>query len=200
MPTFFIGVVINFKKKNALAYDRGLFRYVVLEPLLTRPPASGELAMRLREISGKSHIQKWDQRPIAISVRTLERWYAACKNAQMPTEVLQPKLRSDRMQTRVVFEVHKKWISEYNRKFPSWSVQLLYDNMEAANLAAKLPSYSTILRYFKSQGFFSKSIRSKHKNTKDIRSYEVEFVGQLWIWMGAPSLSYGIANGSDRIR
>ena len=59
---------MNFKKKNALAYDRGLFRYVVLEPLLTRPPASGELAMRLREISGKSHIQKWDQRPIATGL------------------------------------------------------------------------------------------------------------------------------------
>jgi hypothetical protein len=90
---------MDLKKKNALAYERGLFRYVVLEPLLTSPPAPGELAQRLRAIAAKTHIQKWDQRPIKISVRTLERWYAACKKAQLPTEVLQPKLRSDRMQT-----------------------------------------------------------------------------------------------------
>jgi len=171
---------MDLKKKNALAYDRGLFRYVVLEPLLTSPPEPGELAERLREISSKIYIQKWDQRPIKISVRTLERWYAACKNAQLPTEVLQPKLRSDRRQTRVVLEAHKNWLAEYNRKYPSWSVQLLYDNMDAASLAVKIPSYSTILRYFKSQGYFAKSTRSKHRNVKDIRSYEVEFVGQLW--------------------
>ena len=176
----FLGIVMDLKKKNALAYERGLFRYVVLEPLLTSPPPPGELAARLREISGKSHIQKWDQRPIKISVRTLERWYAACKKSQLPSEILQPKLRSDRMQTRVVLEVHKKWLTEYNRANPSWSVQLLYDNMEAAKFDGKIPSYSTILRYFKSQGFFTKSTRSKHRNVKDIRSYEVEYVGQLW--------------------
>jgi putative transposase len=171
---------MDLKKKNALAYDRGLFRYVVLEPLLTSPPAPGELAARLREISSKSHVQRWDQRSIKISVRTLERWYAACKNAQLPTQELQPKVRLDRKQTRVVSQAQKKWLAEYNRKFPSWSVRLLYDNMDAANLTTKIPSYSTILRYFKSQGFFAKSTRSKHHNAKDIRSYEVEFVGQLW--------------------
>jgi hypothetical protein len=42
----------------------------------------------------------------------LERWYAACKKSQLPAQILQPKLRSDRMQTRVVLEVHKKWLTE----------------------------------------------------------------------------------------
>ena len=171
---------MNLKKKNALAYDRGLFRYVILEPLLTRPPAPGELAARLREMSSKSYIQQWDHRSINVSVRTLERWYAECKKAALPTQALQPKLRSDRKQTRVVLETHKKWLAEFNRKYPSWSVQLLYDNMDAANLATFIPSYSTILRYFKAQNFFTKSLRSKHRNVKEIRSYEVEYVGQLW--------------------
>jgi hypothetical protein len=55
---------MNLKKKKALAYERGLFRYVILEPLLTSPPVPGELALRLREISSKNHIQPWDHRSI----------------------------------------------------------------------------------------------------------------------------------------
>jgi putative transposase len=171
---------VNLKKKKALAYERGLFRYVILQPILTSPPVPGELALRLREISSKSHIQPWDHRSIKVSIRTLERWYAECKNATLPTEVLQPKLRSDRQKTRVVLDVHKKWLSEFNQKYPSWSVQLLYDNMKAANIGETNPSYSSILRYFKAQGFLTRSTRSKNRNVKDIRSYEVEYVGQLW--------------------
>jgi hypothetical protein len=176
---------MNFNAENAHAYSRGLFRYVIVEPLLSSPPGRGELAARLREISQKTHIQPWNKQPIKVSVRTLERWYAQCRKESLPAQALQPKLRSDREQTRVVTDTQKKWLREFNLKFPSWSVQLLFDNLCCAKIEdatgnSILPSYSTILRFFKAQGFLIRSSRSKNRNVKEIRSYEVEFVGQLW--------------------
>lgn len=188
------------KLENALAYQRGLFRYTVIESLLSSPANPGELAGRLREISEKTHLQPWNKLPIKISIRTLERWYAQSRKAERPPEALQPKLRSDRSQTRALSIVHKKWLAEFYLKFPSWSVQLLFDNLCAANLSSDNPSYSTVLRYFKAQGFFVRSSRLKHRNKKEIRSYEVEYVGQLWHMMGAPSLSQRITNDSQQQR
>lgn len=167
-------------KKNANAYNRGLFRYTVLSPLLASPPRPGELAAYLREIAAREHMQPWDQQRVKISFRTLERWYSLARKSSRPTEALQPKLRCDRQATRALSLAHKEWIGQFYREYPSWSVQLLFDNLCAANLPGTNPSYSTVLRYFRACGFFPHKSRVRHRNRKEIRSYEVEYVGQLW--------------------
>jgi putative transposase len=168
------------KSVDALAYERGLFRYSIVAELLSRPPEVGDLAKRLQEISKKSFVQTWNKKEIKISIRTLERWYAAARKAQRPSEILQPRLRIDRGTSRVLTEEHKSWLADYRLQFPSWSIQLLFDNMVAAALKSNEPSYSTVLRYFKRQGFWGYRSPGKGRNAKEVRSYEVEFVGQMW--------------------
>lgn len=168
------------KSNDVLAYERGLFRYGVISELLSRPPGEGELAARLREMSERYFIPPWGQEPIKVSVRTLERWYAAARKAERPSEILQPKIRMDRGLSRVLTQEHKSWLMDYRMRFPSWSVQLLFDNLVSACLKSKDPSYSTVLRYLKKQGFRVYNSRNKNYKAKEIRSYEVEFVGQMW--------------------
>jgi putative transposase len=168
------------KSKDALAYERGLFRYGVISELLSRPPVEGELATRLREMAERYFVTPWDKESIKISVRTLERWYSAARKAERPSEILQPKIRTDRGNSRSLTEEHRSWLMDYRMRFPSWSVQLLFDNMMFAEMKSKIPSYSTVLRYLKKQGFHVYSSRNKKHKAKEIRSYEVEFVGQMW--------------------
>jgi len=168
------------KNTDALAYDRGLFRYGIISELLSRPPNAGELAMRLREISQRSYTQPWDQKTIKLSIRTLERWYAVARKASRPSQMLQPKLRTDRGESRVLMPEHKAWLADYRLRFPSWSVQLLFDNLVADCLKLNNPSYSTVLRYLKRQGCQIYNSRGKSHNSKEIRSYEVAYVGQMW--------------------
>jgi putative transposase len=168
------------KRDEALAYKRGIFRYGIISELLSCPPNAGELATRLEIISERSFIQPWDQKAIKISIRTLERWYSVVRKAERPSEILQPKLRCDKGKSRSISKEHSIWLADYRLKFPSWSVQLLFDNLILSGVDSKYPSYSSILRYLKREGFvFSRSIH-KFKNTREIRTFEVEFVGQMW--------------------
>jgi len=168
------------KSKIALAYEQGLFRFGIISELLSRPPDAGELATRLREIAKKSYVQPWNKEVVNISVRTLERWYSAAKKNQRPSEILQPKLRYDRGKARVITEEHKLHLTDLHANYPSWSIQLLYDNFVLIFFKTKAPSYSTVLRYFHRLGFFSNKSNGKKHKGKEVRSFEVEYVGQLW--------------------
>lgn len=168
------------KNVEALAYERGLFRFGIISELLSRPPEVGDLAERLQEISKRVFIQPWNKQEIKVSVRTLERWYSAVRKASRPSEILQPKLRIDRGNSRVLTKEHIAWLGDYRRTFPPCSIQLLFDNLIAAALKQKNPSYSTVLRYCKKQHGWCQNWRGKSRNYKEIRSYEVEYVGQLW--------------------
>ena len=163
-----------------LAYQRGLFRYGVISELLSRPPGKGELAARLREITNKTFRVPWQEKPIQLSLRTLERWYAGARQAERPSEVLQPKIRKDRGLSRVLQEEHLSWLRQYRLKYPSWSVQLLFDNLVETELKRPFPSYSTVLRHVRAQYPHIQSKTNKKRKTKEIRSFEVEYVGQLW--------------------
>ena len=168
------------KSKSSVAYEQGLFRYGIISELLSRPPDKGELATRLREIAKKNYVQPWNNKSINISERTLKRWYAAAKKNSRPSEILQPKLRLDRGQYRSLADEHKSCLANFHLKYPSWSIQLMYDNFVLMAFKISPPSYSTVLRYFHELGFFSHSSSGKKKKTKEIRSFEVEYVGQLW--------------------
>jgi len=168
------------KSKASVAYEQGLFRYGIISELLSRPPDKGELAKRLREISEKSYTQSWNNEVVNISVRTLERWYAAAKKNARPSEILQPKLRIDRGEHRSLVDEHKSCLSDFCLRYPSWSIQLMYDNIVLVPFKTNVPSYSTVLRYLHQLGFYSSKKNGRKNKTKEIRSYEVEYVGQMW--------------------
>jgi putative transposase len=168
------------KKPVDLAYQKGIFRFSVLSHLLSAPPKSGDLKAALREISERKHRRSWDQSEVTISLRTLERWYKLCKNAPRPTEQLQPKVRSDKHKTRQLSEDHKKWLILERHRRQSWSIQLLYDNLVEVEMKTAVPSYTTVLRYMRKNGLVQKIHSKLHRARKEVRSFEVEFVGEIF--------------------
>lgn len=169
--------------KNSLgserAYRIGLSRYRIIAELIESPPGPGELATRLREVAAKSHAFAFHDEPVRVSVRTLERWYASARKAPRPAEALQPKLRSDRGENRVMSKAHKEWMSAFRLAHPSWSVQLLFDNLVATGDEA-LPSYSTVLRFMRAAGLLVRGPASRRTSRREVRSFEVGYVGELW--------------------
>ena len=168
------------KSKAAVAYEQGLFRYGIISELLSRPPDKGELAARLREIADKSYTQPWNNEVVNISVRTLERWYSSARKNTRPSEILQPKLRIDRGEYRSLTDEHKSFLSDLRLKYPFWSIQLMYDNFILIPCEIKFPSYSTVLRYFHQLGFYSNKTNGRKNKGREVRSFEVEYVGQMW--------------------
>jgi len=191
---------------NDVAYQTGLFRYGVIADLLAKPRPRGELAEALRAIAAKQHVQPWNGENATATTRTLERWLACARGADRPAEALQPQLRSDRGTTRVVEPKHREFLAEYRRAEPSWSVQLLFDNLSSqfndddnGNGKGKGngngngkgngkgegdgdgPSYSSVLRYMRAAGLLvdAPGRRRKHPR-REVRSFEVGFVGELW--------------------
>jgi putative transposase len=134
----------------------------------------------LRSIAEKKHFQKWKNQEVSISVRTLERWYAGCRKASKPPEALQPKMRSDIGKNRTLSEEHKNSLLQFQMNFPSWSIKLMYDNLCCETFQTKPPSYSTVLRYVKRGGTIPKIYRKRGGKLREVRSFEVAYVGELW--------------------
>lgn len=161
------------------AYRIGLSRYRAIAELIEQPPAPGELASRLREIAAKQHVIIGHEEPVRVCVRTLERWYSKAKNSTRPAEALQPKLRSDRGENRVLLKNHREWIGQFRLAHPSWSVQLLFDNLVATG-DKSVPSYSTVLRFMRASGLLVGGPALRRASRREVRSFEVKYVGELW--------------------
>jgi len=171
------------------------FRFSIIGPLLSAPPESGCLKQELTELSKKQWKNPITGDPISFSVSTLERWYYAAKRSQDPIERLRVKRRSDAAHTRALSSELKLAVKNQYREHPGWSYQLHRDNL--ATIAKQLippvpePSYSTIFRYMKSQGFTKRRvvkqrqtagavIATERLESREVRSYEVEHVNALW--------------------
>ncbi len=78
---------------------------------------------------------------------------------------------------------------------PHWSYQLHYDNLAALVKAdsslGRLPSYSTVKRFMQTHGWARRPklrprerpgevVAEKRRTTREVRSYEAEYVGALW--------------------
>jgi transposase InsO family protein len=172
------------------------FRFSVVGKLLASPAPSGELSAELTSLAEKLWKHPISGEGIHLSFSTIERWYyLSLKKNQGPIESLRASSRKDRGIPRVISEACKKFIQEQYKEHPSWSVQLHYDNFSSAAkkdpALCPVPSYSSMKRFFRSQGFF-KEARSQNKNRPgfqlamerkndfEIRSYENEFVLGLW--------------------
>jgi len=169
-------------KKKARITRRQIaeFRFSILGQLFSRPPKQGELAERLRELSGIDWTPPGSAYPEKYSVRTLERWYSAAKKSLIdPVAALLPAKRCDVGTRRVLSEEHCQWLKGNFREYPGWSWQLHADNLAATTLQPT-PSYSTVLRWMRKQGFFPTRKSLRVRSIKEIRSFESAFSGELW--------------------
>lgn len=166
------------------------FRFAVVGPLLAAPPDSGELQSALRLLSEKDWQHPIDsERHVRFSLPTLERWYYKAKKANNPVTALRPARRSDAGCSRVLSAEVIAALEQQYKQYPFWSVQLHYDNLKAV-LGEVVPSYVTIRRWMKRQGWEKKLKRKTNTPgaiaaeqrlaTREVRSYEVSHVLALW--------------------
>ena len=171
------------------------FRFSIIGPLLAAPPDNGELKQALIELAKKQWRHPITGTPICFSVSTLERWFYRAKRSHDPIQALRTKRRSDADQARTLSAELKQVIQQQYRAHPSWSYQLHIDNLttiaKQTSELGKMPSYSTIHRYMKSNGFRKQRLMKQRHTAgaqlaqerlehREVRSFEVEYVHGLW--------------------
>lgn len=187
--------------KNISVHERWAhLRFGVVGQLLAAPPERGALRAALRELAARSWLHPVTGKPVRFGLSTLERWYyKALKERRDPLGVLRRKVRKDLGSQRSVSAAVRLALREQYAVHLSWSVHLHYLNLKAlAEMRPELgpaPCYSTVRRFFKAQGL-RKLRRVSSRRTEgvaraeqrllnfEVRSYEMEYVNQLWHWDG----------------
>jgi transposase InsO family protein len=170
-------------------------RFSIIGTLLSSPPAAGELAERLLELSQRQYTHPSSGEPVRFGVSTIERWYYQARAAQQPIVALERKVPKHAGSHPSVSAALCTAIAAQHRQHPSWSYQLHYDNLRA--LADKtpalgpLPSYPTLRRYMKDTGLCRQARRRPKQRqgsddgvvqvqAREVRSYEHAYVHGLW--------------------
>lgn len=172
-------------------------RFSVIGQLLAAPPPRGELRAEIKKLAARTWRHPISGEPVRFATSTIERWLMrARRELRDPVGVLRRKVRADAGVQQVGAAIREMLRAQY-AAHPSWSVQLHYDNLRAlAETQAALgpaPSYSSIRRLFKAQGW-RKRQRLTSRDTPgaqraearlaalEVRSYEAPYVGSLWHW------------------
>ena len=171
------------------------FRFSVVGSLLSSPPARGELKAYIQALAEKTWVHPVNGRDTRFAAVTIERWYyQARREKQDPLGVLRRTVRKDRGQVSLAPQLAEHLLGQY-REHPHWSYQLHYDNLAALLKdnpgLGPLRSYSTVRRYMKAHGLVRKrrpapkgrpgEMRAaQRRETREVRSYEAEYVGSLW--------------------
>jgi len=171
------------------------FRFGVVGPLLSSPPAKGELQTRLKELSEKSWLPPREREPVKLGLSTIERWYYQARHEDDPIRVLRRKVRKDHGEQWSLSEPLKQAILSQYAAHKRFSYQLHYDNLRALaekdSTLGKLPVYATVRRFMKSRGLFPQPRRgdpnlpgvqrAEHRlETREVRSWEAKAPNALW--------------------
>ena len=172
------------------------FRFSVIGPLLCAPPQQGELRAELACLAAKGYKHPITGAEVRFGLSTLERWYYASREAADPIDTLKNRLRKDSGEHPSVSLPLRFVARAQHRSHPSWSYRLHHDNLrvlveQRRPKLGRLPSYSVVRRWMKSQGLLRrKRTRGRHTagarraeerlQSLEVRSYEAEFVGGLF--------------------
>ena len=171
------------------------FRFSVIGLLLAAPPPQGELAGAIAALAERTWHHPISGEPTRFGFSTIERWYyRALKEKRDPVGVLRRKLRADAGSQPAMRGVVREAITAQYAAHKSWSVKLHHDNLVALADSnpelGPLPSYATLRRFLKANGF-NKRRRLTSRRTegaeraearfldREVRSYEAEYVGSL---------------------
>jgi len=165
------------------------FRFGVVAPLLAMPPGHGELAGQIAELASRTWPHPTTGEKVRFSAKTIERWLYIARSSPQALEALARKVPKHVGTYPVVSEVVRGIVQQLRLEHPSWSYQLVYDNMSAVAKErgdlGKLPSYQTICRYMKHHGLFKTRKPRRHELepgfvAREKRSWEVTHVHALW--------------------
>jgi len=171
------------------------FRFSVIGPLLSAPPNPGELKTALAVLAQTQWRHPITGLPVHFGLSTIERWFYQAKAENDPVSALRTKCRLDAGTTNTLSAQLKVHIQHQYRSHPSWSYQLHFDNLKtiAKNSpeSGDMPSYNTMRRYMKSNGFCKQPGRKRRHTEgailaaerlekREVRSYEVDHVNALW--------------------
>ncbi len=169
------------------------FRFSVIGSLLSSPPPRGELQAAIRDLAAKTWTHPVDGREVRFSFVTIERWfYKARREKDDPVGVLRRVVRKDCGKVTLPPALVEQLVRQY-REHRHWSYQLHYDNLAALVKAdptlGGLRSYSTVRRYMQAHGLVRQPrsprrpgevAAARQRETREVRSYEAEYVGSLW--------------------
>jgi transposase InsO family protein len=183
------------RKNRSTAIVWARFRFSVVGSLLSAPPARGELQAAIDSLAEKTWTHPVTGGEVRFAASTIERWYTtAHREKDDPVGVLRRVVRKDCGQVSLAPALGELLLHQH-RAHPHWSYQLHYDNLAAAAKAepalGPLRSYSTVRRYMKARGLLRQrrptpkgrpgEVRAeKRRQSREIRSYEAEYVGSLW--------------------
>jgi putative transposase len=170
------------------------FRFAVVGPLLSSPPARGELRAALQTLAAKTWIHPVSGREVHFSPVTIERWYYKARQKDDPIQVLRRAVRKDCGKVSLTAPQIRQLTQQYE-DHRHWTYQLHFDNLAAAAKAdpelGPLRSYCTVRRYMQTHGLVRMprvriqgrpgEIRAaQRREQREIRSYEAQYVGALW--------------------
>ncbi len=163
------------------------FRFAVVAPLLVARPAHGELRAALAALSRKTFTHPVTGGPVRFAYSTLERWFYQATLDDDPVAHLRRKVRKDAGRSRSITPPLADAIRSQYREHPTWSYQLHYENFDAlvdkTPELGPLPSYSTVRRYMKAQGWVRQRRRTDdrvHHSPREVRSFELADAHALW--------------------
>lgn len=168
-------------------------RFSIIGSLLAAPPASGELAERLRDLAHKSYQHPTTKLRVRFGQSTIERWYYDAKDEADPVRALERKVPAHAGTHPTIGAALALCIRQQYEQHPGWTFQLHYDNFVALGKQdpqlGTVPSYPTVRRYMRDQGLLRQRKRRHRAAAKghdapleqrERRSYEVSHVHQLW--------------------
>ena len=171
------------------------FRFSVVGPLLSSPPARGTLKTAIRSLAAKTWRHPVTGRDVQFTAVSIERWYyMARRERDDPLCVLRRAVRKDCGQVSLAPALAERLGFQYC-DHPHWSYQLHHDNLAALVQAepslGRTPCYSTVRRYMLAHGWVRKprlapnrrpgeARAEERRQTREIRSYEADYVGSLW--------------------
>ena len=165
-------------------------RFVIIGQLLAAPPPRGELRPALEALAQRTWTHPVHGTAVKFSFATLERWYYAARKESDPVATLRRRPRDDAGRFREVSAAVIDALQAQYLAHPGWTVQLHYDNLRALIEDQALPSYATVRRYMRAQGW--RRQRAPRRDTpggrqaahrlaqREVRSYETEYVHGLW--------------------
>lgn len=171
------------------------FRFSIIGPLLSAPPEPGQLQTELAALAKKQWQHPITGLPVNFGLSTIERWLYQARLENDPVGALRTKRRVDAGTTNTLSAQLKVLIQHQYRSHPSWSYQLHFDNLKSTVRQSlelgDMPSYNTIRRYMKANGFCKQrgrkrrhtewgSLAAERLEKREVRSFEVDHVNALW--------------------
>lgn len=169
-----------------------LMRFAVVRDLLVDPPGHGGLAAAIRELASRT----WklpDGRHVTFHFSTIEAWYYAAREATDPVSALLSDARSDRGSSKIIRGLLLDTLEGQYRNHPSWSAKLHHKNLaaeirQAEHLGAVIPSYATVRRTLRRQGWSrqrkprteGQKRAAERRARREVRRFEMPYVHALW--------------------